>query len=89
MENDEKKVKFFVKELLTLNLYALHAITMWKFKILCKDIGNFKKKNYCKQKYAEKLQILCKNIGNWKKITAKLLQPKSSASKQYRNSFQK
>ena len=41
----KNKVKFFVKELLTLNLYALHAITMWKLKILNKDIGNFKKKN--------------------------------------------
>ena len=33
----------FLKELLTYDLYALHAITMWKVKIL-KDIGNFKRK---------------------------------------------
>ena len=33
----------FLKELLTYDLNALHAITMWKVKIL-KNIGNFKRK---------------------------------------------
>ena len=46
-----------------LHLYNKAACcAMRKLKILYKDIGNFKKKKYCKQKYAEKLQILCKNI---------------------------
>ena len=65
LKNEKTNVQFFLKDLLTLNLYALHAITMHKLKIMCKDIGNFKKnciqivnyvkkywkfeKNYCNQ----------------------------------------
>ena len=53
-----KKVKFFVKEFLTLNFYALHAIKMWKLKILYKDIENFKKKHTVNKN----IQRNCKSI---------------------------
>ena len=65
----------FLKELLTYDLYALHAITMWKVKIL-KDIGNSREKHDVNKNIKKITNPMKKSIGNMKKVTAKLLSVK-------------
>ena len=72
-------VKSLIKELLTLNLCAVHRVCAPKLKILFKDIKNFGRKYYNIIFFFKEIANPVENIGNLKKITAKLLPPKSSA----------